>query len=54
MACEKQQVAVLADRLDSLITEVARRFGAEIGPVAATEPEQILSTPVDAEFRVSP
>ena len=28
VACEKQQVAVLADRLGSLITEVARRFGA--------------------------
>ena len=27
--CEKQQVAVLADRLGSLITEVARRFGAQ-------------------------
>ena len=26
VACEKQQVAVLADRLGSLITEVARRF----------------------------
>src|SRR5664279_6662494 len=29
VACEKQQVAVLADRLGSLITEVARRFGAQ-------------------------
>ena len=29
VSCEKQQVAVLADRLGSLITEVARRFGAE-------------------------
>ena len=37
VACEKQQVAVLADRLGSLITEVARRFGAqaESAPAAA-------------------
>jgi uncharacterized repeat protein (TIGR03847 family) len=53
VACEKQQVAVLADRLGSLITEVARRFGAEPGPDAPPdESAQALSTPVDAEFRV--
>jgi uncharacterized repeat protein (TIGR03847 family) len=53
VACEKQQVAVLADRLGSLITEVARRFGAEadadpVAPIA----DLGLATPVDAEFRV--
>ena len=54
VACEKQQVAVLADRLGSLITEVARRFGAEAegAAVAAADSELSLSTPVDAEFRV--
>jgi uncharacterized repeat protein (TIGR03847 family) len=54
VACEKQQVAVLADRLGTLITEVGRRFGAE--PPAETAPGPVvdltLSTPVDAEFRV--
>lgn len=53
VGCEKQQVAVLADRLGSLITEVARRFGAEAGPGAsAVGAEPTLNTPVDAEFRV--
>lgn len=53
VGCEKQQVAVLADRLGSLITEVARRFGAEAGPGAsAVGEEPTLNTPVDAEFRV--
>lgn len=56
VSCEKQQVAILADRLGSLIVEVGRRFGAEPGDATAGTPgedtEQILSTPVDAEFRV--
>ncbi len=54
VSCEKQQVAVLADRLASLITEVGRRFGAEVEatsvPLAVADLS--LSTPVDAEFRV--
>jgi len=52
VACEKQQVAVLADRLGSLITEVARRFGAQAEPERATGNDLSLATPVDAEFRV--
>jgi uncharacterized repeat protein (TIGR03847 family) len=52
VACEKQQVAVLADRLGSLITEVARRFGAQAEPDSATSSDPPLATPVDAEFRV--
>ena len=54
VACEKQQVAVLADRLGSLITEVARRFGAqaEAAPALIPTAELTLSTPVDAEFQV--
>lgn len=52
VSCEKQQVAVLADRLGSLITEVARRFGAQADPIGPTDPDQTLTTPVDAEFRV--
>jgi len=50
VACEKQQVAVLADRLGSLIGEVVRRFGEN--PPAAVGSEPRLETPVDAEFRV--
>jgi len=53
VSCEKQQVAVLADKLGTLITEVAKRFGADTGdapvpPVA----DRTLMTPVDAEFKV--
>ena len=53
VSCEKQQVAVLADRLGSLITEVARRFGAQAddAPVVATG-DLSLATPVESEFRV--
>lgn len=52
VSCEKQQVAVLADRLGSLITEVARRFGAQADPGSGGELDRPLTTPVDAEFRV--
>lgn len=51
VACEKQQVAVLADRLGALITEVARRFGDD-QPSSAALVNDGLITPVDAEFRV--
>jgi len=50
---EKEQVAVLAERLSSLLDEVARRFGADVPPESGefgdTEP---LTTPVEQEFRV--
>lgn len=50
---EKEQVAVLAERLSSLLDEVARRFGAEVPPdsgdIGDAEP---LNTPVEQEFRV--
>ncbi len=53
VSCEKQQVAVLADRLGSLITEVAKRFGADPGAGGnALSDDLRLTTPVDAEFRV--
>ena len=50
VSCEKQQVAILADKLGSLIGEVVRRFGEKEPTVDPTEPA--LETPVDAEFRV--
>ncbi len=50
---EKQQVAVLAERISALLVEVHRRFGTplppETGEVSDLSP---LVTPVDAEFRV--
>lgn len=53
VACEKQQVAVLADRLGTLIAEVARRFGDGTEPAStAFVADRTLTTPVDAEFRV--
>lgn len=50
---EKQQVAVLSERIGALLLEVNRRFGTPVPP----EPTEIddldpLVTPVDAEFRV--
>ena len=52
VACEKQQVAVLADRLGSLITEVAKRFDVNAPTFSAGGDDLTLTTPVDAEFRV--
>ena len=50
---EKQQVAVLADRIGALLTEVHRRFGTPLPPEAAEETDLgPLITPLDAEFRV--
>ncbi|MFV0494539.1 DUF3090 domain-containing protein [Mycobacterium sp.] len=50
---EKQQVAVLAERIEALLLEVNRRFGTPVPP----EPDEIddlrpLIMPVDTEFRV--
>lgn len=52
VACEKQQVAILADKLGTLIVEVAKRFGAQAPPEGGAPADLALSTPVDAEFRV--
>ena len=52
VACEKQQVAVLADRLGSLITEVAKRFDVNAPSTSTGGGDLTLTTPVDAEFRV--
>ncbi|HVV22108.1 MAG TPA: DUF3090 domain-containing protein [Pseudonocardiaceae bacterium] len=51
---EKQQVAVLAERVGSLLDEVARQFGAE---VPETPPDDMIDTdplavPLEEEFRV--
>lgn len=51
---EKQQVEVLAERLGSLLEEVANRFGAEIPEEAPDELVDVdpLDVPVEEEFRV--
>jgi len=51
---EKQQVAVLAERLAALLDEVHRRFGADMPPSATDEQvdSEPLTVPVEEEFRV--
>ena len=50
---EKQQVAVLAERIGALLLEINRRFGTPIPPeTAEVEDLSPLVMPVDAEFRV--
>jgi uncharacterized repeat protein (TIGR03847 family) len=53
VALEKVQVALLAEKLEELLTEAHRRFGVEL-PEAPTEvsDNEPLDTPVDEEFRV--
>lgn len=48
---EKQQLQILADRMDLLLEEVHRRFGTTL-PEAADIDTQPLVNPIDAEFRV--
>jgi uncharacterized repeat protein (TIGR03847 family) len=51
---EKQQVAVLAERLGSLLEEVHRQFGAEVPESAPDDLVDVdpLAVPVEQEFRV--
>lgn len=51
VACEKEQVMALAERLDVMLDEVARRFDRE--PAAPTEVDDTgpLEQPIDEEFR---
>jgi uncharacterized repeat protein (TIGR03847 family) len=56
VALEKQQVAVLAERVEALLDEVLRRSGGE-APVPAVAPAELedsdpLDTPIEEEFRV--
>ncbi len=51
VALEKQQVEVLADRLEQLLDEVVARTGTAL-PAADTDSEA-LALPIDEEFRVS-
>jgi uncharacterized repeat protein (TIGR03847 family) len=49
---EKQQVAVLAERIAALLLEINRRFGTPIPPEGDVGDLSPLIMPVDAEFRV--
>ena len=50
---EKQQVAVLAERIAALLLEINRRFGTPVPPeTGEVDDLSPLITPVDAEFRV--
>ena len=55
VALEKEQVAVLAERIDALLDEVVRATGGE-GPVPAVAPQELtdsapLEQPITEEFR---
>ncbi|WAL69155.1 DUF3090 domain-containing protein [Amycolatopsis cynarae] len=51
---EKQQVAVLAERLGALLEEIASRFGADVPEIVPGELVDVdpLRVPVEEEFRV--
>ncbi len=49
---EKQQVAVLAERIAALLVEINRRFGTPLPPESEVDDLSPLVMPVDAEFRV--
>jgi len=55
VACEKQQVSVLAEHLDKVLDEVLRRSAGEINvPPASTKARDVdpLDAPITEEFRV--
>jgi uncharacterized repeat protein (TIGR03847 family) len=56
VALEKQQVTVLAERVDALLDEVVWRSGGEASvpaaPVADTEDTDPLEVPIEEDFRV--
>jgi uncharacterized repeat protein (TIGR03847 family) len=51
---EKQQVSVLAERIEALLAEIARRFGSEVdtGPEEPSSDNDPLAVPLEEEFRV--
>jgi uncharacterized repeat protein (TIGR03847 family) len=52
VSLEKQQVAMLAERIGALLVEINRRFGTPLPTETEVEDLDPLITPVDAEFRV--
>lgn len=51
VALEKGQVRLLADRIDELLAEASKRFGADVGGSAPVD-HGPLDTPIEEEFRV--
>ena len=51
VSLEKQQVSILADRIEQLLDEVVARTGTEVA-VSAHRDSDALEQPVDEEFRV--
>jgi uncharacterized repeat protein (TIGR03847 family) len=50
---EKVQVSLLADKLEELLAEAARRFGVDIPPASPLPADnEPLDTPLDEEFKV--
>ena len=52
VSLEKQQVAMLAERINALLVEINRRFGTPLPPETGVDDLDPLIMPVDAEFRV--
>ncbi len=51
VACEKEQVMALAERLDVMLDEVARRFDREPAGPAGLDDTDPLEQPIEEEFR---
>lgn len=51
VACEKEQVMALAERLDVMLDEVARRFDREPAVVGGGDDTGPLEQPIEEEFR---
>jgi uncharacterized repeat protein (TIGR03847 family) len=51
VACEKEQVMALAERLDVMLDEVARRFDREPATVTGVDDTDPLEQPIEEEFR---
>src|SRR4051794_4481481 len=51
VACEKEQVMALAERLDVMLDEVARRFDREPSAAVGVDDTDPLEQPIEEEFR---
>lgn len=51
VACEKEQVMALAERLDVMLDEVARRFDREPAAQTTVDDTDPLEQPIEEEFR---
>ncbi|HEY3510516.1 DUF3090 family protein [Kribbella sp. NPDC051137] len=51
VACEKEQVMALAERLDVMLDEVARRFDRDPVPQTGADDNAPLEQPIEEEFR---